>query len=311
MRMVQSSKRWESKWGIIFISPWLLGFLVFFLAPMVASLGFSFMNVDLANPDKTGFIGLDNWKRALFEDNQVLSGIGHTLAFSLLALPMGFLFAFIVAVFLNSKNLIAKKAFRTLFYLPTMIPMVAVVLIWSGILNAQTGWINQIIEALTGFKAVGVDGIRWLDDSNLIYITYSIFGLWTVGNTMLIFLAGLQSVPTELYEAAEIDGARWFTRLRVITLPLMTPVIFYNLIIGIIGALQYFLAPSVLNQGSGYPDGTTNFIMIYFYNQSFKYLNMGYGSVIAWIIFLIGLVIAVALFSTSKRWVYYAGGEKE
>lgn len=298
--------RWEWKWGLIFISPWLIGFLGLYLAPMIASMGFSFMDFNLANPDQQKFVGLANWNRALFQDELVLSGVGKIVAFTSIALPISFAFALIMAIVLNSRYLLGTKLFRTLFYLPTMIPLVATVIIWSGVMNEQTGWINVGIENLTGIKATGAEGLRWLTDAHLIYFTYALIGLWGTGNTILIFLAGLQGIPTELYEASEVDGASWLTRLFRITFPMLTPVIFYNLVIGLIGMLQFFLVPFVLNQGNGAPDGSTNFIMVYFYRQSFGYFNMGYGAVIAWIIFLIALLVTLILFVTSKRWVYYA-----
>jgi multiple sugar transport system permease protein len=303
-------KGWETRWGFFFVAPWILGFLVFNVVPMVASMGFTFLHLDLANPDQQRFVGADNWARALTNDPQVYAGIGRTLLFTLVSLPLSFAFALVMAILLNSRYLLGTKLFRTLFYLPTMVPLVAGVLIWAGILNENTGWINQILQATTGTKVTGPEGVRWLADTHLIYFSYTIIGLWGLGNTILILMAGLQGIPTELHEAAEVDGASWGVRMFQITLPMMTPVIFYNLVTGLIGLMQYFLVPFVLTAGSGFPDGWTNFIMIYFYQQSFSYNNMGYGSVIAWIIFFLGLLFTVFLFGTSKRWVYYAG-EKE
>lgn len=304
-QQVSQLGRWEWKWGFAFISPWLVGFLALYLAPMMASMGFSFMDFNLATPETQKFIGLDNWTRA-FGDELVGRGISNILLFTAIALPISLGFALVMALILNSRHLLGTKLFRSLFFLPTMIPMVAVVLIWAGVFNEQTGWINLGIQAVTGIQATGTDGIRWLNNANLIYFAYAFMGLWGVGNTILIFMAGLQGVPTELYEAAEVDGAQWHTRLFRITLPMITPVLFYNLVIGVIGMLQYFLIPFVLNQGNGTPDGSTNFIMVYFYKQSFGYFNMGYGAVIAWIIFLIALLVTLVLFGTQKRWVYYA-----
>lgn len=310
MKIALPQRRWEALWGLAFIAPWLLGFLVFSLVPMAASIGFTTLHLDLANPDRQSFVGADNWIRALTADDQVWTGIGRTLAFTLVTLPVGFSFAVVMALLLNSRLLLGTKLFRTLFYLPTMIPLVAGVLIWAGMLNEYSGWFNMIIQAATGIQAVGVEGIRWLSNPSLIYFSYTLIGLWGVGNTILITLAGLQGIPTELYEAAEVDGATWSVRLWKITLPMLTPVLFYNLVIGLIGLMQYFLVPFVLTGGTGFPEGSTNFIMIYFYKQAFDYNNMGYGSVIAWIIFLLGLLFTLVLFGTQKKWVYYAS-EKE
>ena len=310
MKLKSPLRGWETRWGLFFIAPWLIGFAVFYLAPMAASIGFTTLHMDLANPDRQHFVGAANWIRALTADPEIYQGIGRTLLFTLVTLPVGFAFALVMALLLNSRLLLGTSWFRTLFYLPTMIPLVAGVLIWAGVLNEQTGWMNRLIQTATGFHAVGVAGLRWMADPALIYFSYTLIGLWGLGNTILVLMAGLQAIPTELFEAAEIDGASWTVRMTRITLPMLTPIIFYNLVIGLIGLMQYFLVPFVLNGGSGFPDGWSNFIMIYFYKQSFDYNNMGYGSVIAWIIFFIGLLFTALLFGTSRRWVFYAG-EKE
>lgn len=301
---------WERKWGLLFIAPWLIGFLVFYLVPMLASFVFSFFNFNLIKPEETFFVGLNNWSRALTKDPQVLASIGRILQFTLISLPISFGFSLVVAILLNNRLLLGKRLFRVLFYLPTMVPLVATALIWNGVLNEHVGWINLSIKAITGLPVTGVDGIRWLANTRLIYFSYTFIGLWGLGNTILIFLAGFQGIPTELYEAAVIDGAGSVRQLVYITIPMMTPVIFYNLITGIISLMQYFLIPFVINQGSGFPNGMTNFPMVYFYRQSFAYFNMGYGAVIAWLIFAIGLFFTVLLFGSSNRWVFYAGGKE-
>lgn len=307
-RMTPLQKR-EALWGLVFLSPWMIGFLLFYLFPMVASLGFSFFDFNPAVPDQARFIGLANWQRALFQDKEVWLSFKRTFHFMLISLPIGLGFALFLAVLLNSQYVLGKNVIRTLFYLPTMIPLVAIVLIWSGYLN-EYGWLNILIEKLTGQKAVGIEGIRWLADTRLVYFAYTMFGLWGVGNAMVIFLAGLQSVPTELYEAAEIDGANWWQRFVKITIPLITPVIFYQLVLGIIGSLQYFLAPMVLNNGTGFPEGMTRFYLVYFYKQSFSFFSMGYGATLAWLLFVVALLITVLLFGTARFWVYYAVEEK-
>lgn len=294
----------EQRWGLIFIAPWLLGFLIFYAVPVVASFFFSFMDYNLIQPEKTHFIGLDNWRRALLEDPQILTSIGRILQFTVISLPLSFGFSLMVAILLNNKQLLGQKLFRALYYIPTMVPLVATVLIWRGILNEQTGWINLMITDVTGSK-----GLQWLGSTKLIYISYSFIGLWGVGNTIVIFLAGLQGVPQSLYEAALIDGANSWQRMTRITIPMLSPVLFYNLLTGIIGLMQYFLVPMVINQGSGYPAGMTNFPMVLFYRQAFSYFNMGYAAVIAWLIFALGLFFTVVLFGTSNRWVFYAGGK--
>ena len=299
-----SMKNREQKWGFFFIMPWLIGFLVFYAVPIISSLIFSFLNYNLIEPDKTTFVGLGNWKRALFQDPQIIESIGHIMQYTIIALPLSLGFSIIAAILLNNKHLLGAKLFRTLYYIPTMVPLVATVLIWRGVLNEQTGWITLILQNL------GFEGQRWLASTKLIYFSYAFIGLWGCGNTIVIFLAGLQGVPESLYEASLIDGANGWQRFTKITVPLMTPVIFYNLLTGIINMMQYFLVPMVINQGSGFPDGKTNFPMVLFYRHSFSYFNMGYGAVIAWIIFLIGLIFTLVLFGTSNKWVYYAGEKK-
>ncbi len=240
----------------------------------------------------------------MFEDEEVWLSFWRTIQFALISLPVHLGSALFIALLLNSKHVIGKSMYRTLFYMPTMIPLVATVLIWSGVLNEQTGWINVIIEKLTGFDATGHNGLRWLADPDLVYIAYTMLGLWGIGNAMIVFLAGLQGVPSELYEAAEIDGANWWQKLYKITIPMVTPVIFYQLVLGVIGALQYFLVPFVLNGGSGFPEGKTRFYMIYFYKQAFAFFNMGYAATLAWLMFIVALVITIILFGSARYWVF-------
>lgn len=297
----------QIKWGLIFLSPWLIGIVVFYLIPFVASFGFSMVRFNLANPGDVQFIGLANWNRALFNDPRIYQSFGVTFLFALISLPIGMFFALILALLTNSRNVRGQSFFRTMFYMPTMVPLVAAVLIWSGVLNEQTGWFNLILENVFGIQAVGVAGLRWLASPQLIYFTLTMIGLWGVGNMMMITLAGLQGVPTEMYEAAEIDGANYWRQLFSITIPMISPVIFYNLVLGAIGLMQYFLVPFVLNGGSGFPNGTTNFVGIYFFNQAFGFFNMGYGATIAWLIFLVSLLLTVVLFGSARYWVYYAG----
>ncbi len=303
-------ERNQAKWGYIFISPWLIGFVIFTIIPMIASLAFSFMNFQLATPEDASFIGLQNWRRMLFQDPNVWQSLGVTFKFALITLPIGFSLAIFLAILLNSHDLVGKNVFRTLFYAPTMVPGIAAILIWSGMLNPQTGWINRAIQGVTGYPAVGINGVRWLDEPSLVYFAYTFIGIWAIGNTILITLAGLQGVPTELYDASKVDGAGWWRRLWHITLPMISPVLFYNLILGVIGLLQYFNTPYVLNGGNGYPEGATRFYMIWFYKQAFNFANMGYAATLAWFMFIISLILTLFLFGTARHWVYYAGGNR-
>ena len=309
-RRLTRLERTEARWGLTFLSPWMIGFLLFYFLPMIASFVFSLYEFNPAVPDEATFIGFDNWYRALFVDEEVRLSFVRTIHFAAISLPISLGFALFLAILMNSEHVMGKNIYRTLFYMPTMIPLVASVLIWNGVLNEQTGWINVMIEWLTGIEATGTEGIRWLANPQLVYYAYTMFGLWAVGNAMIIFLAGLQGVPTEIYEAAEIDGANYWQRLFRITIPLITPVIFYQLVLGVIGSLQYFLAPFVLNGGTGFPEGKTRFYMVYFYKQSFSFFNMGYGATLAWLMFIVALIITIILFGTARYWVYYAAEER-
>lgn len=309
-RKLSQLEKKEIRWGLLFISPWIIGFLAFYLLPMIASFGFSLYDFNPAVPDQARFVGFANWQRALFQDQEVWLSLQRTIHFAAISLPISLLFALFLAILLNSEHVLGKSVYRTLFYMPTMIPLVATVLIWNGVLNEQTGWINVMIERLTGIRATGTQGLRWLADPNLVYYAYTMFGLWGVGNAMIIFLAGLQGVPSELYEAAQIDGANWFQRLIFITIPLITPVIFYQVVLGVIGSLQYFLAPFVLNNGTGFPEGMTRFFMVYFYKQSFTFFSMGYGATLAWLMLIIAMIITIVLFGTARFWVFYTTEER-
>ncbi len=305
---MSDSEKHEAKLGLAFISPWLIGFLIFYAVPMLASFVFSLMDYNLATPEDAEVVGLANWARMLFDDSNVWQGLWVTTRFALISLPIGLAAAFFLAVLLNSTNLWGRNIFRTLFFAPSLVPFVASALIWSQVLNSQTGWVNRIIE-LFGINAVGIDGIRWLDTPYLIPFTFTFIGIWGIGNAILINLAGLQGIPTALHEAAQIDGAGWWRRLRTISIPMVTPVLFYNLVLGAVGLLQYFLQPFVLNGTTGYPEGATNFFMIYLYKQAFDFSQMGYGAALAWLLFFYGLALTVILFGTQKYWVYYAAGD--
>jgi len=274
---------------------------------MLASLVFSFLDFDLLNPGQATFAGFKHWRRLFFEDPRVWQSLRVTFVFAAISLPIGMISALFLAVLLNSADLIGRNVFRTLFYAPAMVPAVAGILIWSGVLNPATGWINQLIQWATGLQVANPNGIRWLDDARIIYLSYTMIGIWGIGNAILYNLAALQGVPSELYEAAKIDGASWLRRLQSITLPMISPVIFYNLVLSVVGLMQFFTLPYVLTGGSGYPEGTTYFYLIHFYRQSFQFLNMGYGSAIAWLLFVIALTITATLFATARHWVYYAG----
>lgn len=291
-------------WGWIFLSPWIFGFFAFTLLPMAASLVFSFTDFDLNAVDEISYVGLDNYQH-LFEDPRVEESLMATLKFSMIALPLAVSLPILLASLLNSKHLIGKTIFRTLFYMPYMVPVVSATYIWGGVLNSETGWINRFLEEVVGLA----NGPDWIFSKTWIYPALNIIGLWGIGNAMLYTLAAMQGVPTELYEAARVDGATAFGTFRHITLPMISPVIFYNLILSVIGLFRYFEVPFILKEGSGDPGGATMFFNIHLYKTAFTFKQMGYGSTLAWLLFAMAMGSTVLLFITSRYWVYYAGGE--
>ena len=293
--------RREARFGYLFIAPWLIGFFVFTLAPMIASLAFTFTNLSLEQSEPLAFVGLRNWITML-NDAKVWESLGVTVKFALLMLPVAMLLPFLLALGLNSRSVKGAGLFRVLFFLPYVIPFVSGVLIWQGMLNLETGWVNGFLR-FTGVE----NPPNWLNDTAFIYPALVFIGVWGIGAGIIVNLAGLRGIPSELYDAARIDGAGYWAQLRNVTLPMMSPVIFYTLVLGIVEVLQYFLVPLVINNGTGEPGGTTFFFNLYLYKTFFTYQNMAYGATLAWLLFLVTLVVSLVVFRSSKRWVYYAG----
>jgi len=292
--------RRESLTGWLFVAPFVIGFVLFSLLPMAASLVLSLTDFDPRAPDEISFIGLANYQRML-GDPVLHESIGVTLRFALLVVPLTLGAALGVAMLVNSRLLAGRNVFRTLFYMPMHIPIVASTLVWMGVLHANTGWLNVALGA------VGIDGPNWLQSPTWVGPALAIMGLWGIGNMMLIFLAGLQSVPSELYDAAKVDGAAGWSSFRHVTLPLISPVLFYNLIIALIATFQYFTQAYVISNGRGDPDRATLFYNLNLYRQAFEFFNMGYASALAWLLFAIVLVLTVVLFRTAGSWVYEGG----
>lgn len=293
----QSLASQESRTGLIFISPWIIGFVLFSALPMIASLYLSFTNFDPIRPGQTQFIGLANYQRML-NDPVLIHSLSVTVRFALMVVPLTLVFALAVAMLVNSRLLAGRNVFRTFFYMPMQIPIVASTIVWIGVLNASNGWLNIALES------VGLPGPNWLNSPVFVGPALALFGLWGIGNMMLIFLAGLQSIPTELYDAARVDGAgRWAT-FRNVTLPMLSPVLFYNLIIALIAAFQYFTQAYVISNGRGDPDQATLFFNLRLYQEAFRFGNMGYASAMAWLLFVIVLVLTIILFRSAGSWVY-------
>lgn len=298
----------EAATALMFLSPWILGFLVFTLYPVLTTLWMTFTNYDLVQSEPLRFVGLDNYRNLLF-DPRLRASLLVTLKYACLAIPVGLAFPLALALLLNAKNLWARKLFYTLFYMPYIIPIISTLFIWRGMLNPQSGWVNLALQAL----GVSQDSLpKWTTSPDWVYPALVLMSLWGIGQGMLIMLAGLQGVPTALYEAAEIDGAGFFQKFWNITLPMISPVIFMNLLLDVIGVFQFFVPALVLwPPGYGDPGGSTFFFNLYLYHQFFTYHDMSYGATMAWLMFLIIMGITTLLWTTQKYWVYYAGERQE
>jgi len=314
LRNMKPLQRREMLMGLAFLSPWIIGFLVFTLLPLMLTLYFSFKEVKIEDGLLGGqFVGISNYIQ-LIKDPQIWSSSGTpgamwiTLKFGLIALPIGIFVPLGLALLMNNKYVLGKMVFRSLFYMPFIVPFVAAVFLWGGMLNPETGWINR---ALMGLGVPKGNVPLWANDMNWVYPTYVIMGIWGIGNAMLIMLAGLQGVPTELYDASMMDGANPWQQFWNVTFPMISPVIFFNLVLSIVGLFQYFLVPLVVNLGTGAPGGSTMFYNLYLYKTFFSFHNMGYGATLAWGLFAMIMVVTIALFATSKYWVYYASEGRE
>lgn len=269
---------------------------------MGASLWFSVTDFDLTSGQPPRFIGFGNWAK-LFNDPDVIHSALVTLKFGLLSLPLAILVPLGFAYLLTAKNLWGRSFFRTMFYMPSIIPFVSAVLLFGGVLNSQTGWINR------GLGVIGIDGPEWLGSTTWIYPALALIGLWGVGNAMIIFIAGMNSVPRDLFDAAKADGGSSWQIFRNVTLPIISPVTFYNVVIALIGLFQYFLVPFVLKNASGDPSGSTLFYSLYFFRVGFRLNDMGYAATLAWMLFAVGVVVTGILFWSAKYWVHYEFSE--
>jgi multiple sugar transport system permease protein len=299
-RKTSALARRQMSWGLIFLMPWFIGFFAFQLLPIVFTFFLSFTDYAGTSEFTFGsfnFVGLDNFGR-LFSDPLAIPSMGVTLKFALIGIPLGLIVPLLFALLVNSKHL------RTLFFLPTVIPVVAGTIIFNGVLNAQSGWINLLL------KAIGItDPPRWFTDPYWAVPALNLLGIWGVGNAMLILLASLQGVPTELYEASIVDGANVIQRFFNITIPMISPVIFYNITLGVIGAFQYFVPALLIGGRNGDPQGSLLFFPLHFYREAFVFSEMGYASVLALVIFAVTMISTGLLFFFGQRLVYYAGGE--
>lgn len=283
--------------GYLFISPWILGFLLFVAGPMLASIVLSMMSWDLFSAPR--WVGMNNYQQ-LARDPLVRISLWNTAFFTFLSVPINLTVALATALLLN-QQIRFQSWFRTFFYLPSILPAVASSVLWLWMLNPDIGLANALLRWL------GLPTSQWLYSPASAKPTFILMGLWGVGNTMVIFLAGLQGIPQTLYEVAEIDGANWWQRFRAVTIPMLSPVILFNLILGIIGSFQVFTSAFLLTNGG--PQNSTLFMVLYLYRLAFEQFKMGYASALAWLLFVIILIFTLIQMRLSKSWVYYEGGE--
>ncbi len=280
----------------LFASPWLLGLLLFTLGPMIASFLLSFTDYPvIVAPKWTGF---NNYVNMFTNDALVWQALKVTLLYSLGAIPLTLTFSFVVALLMN-QHVRGIKVFRTIYYLPAVISGVPVALLWMWILNPDFGMLNNALHL------IGITGPKWLFSTTWVVPSFILMSLWNIGAPMVIFLAGLQGIPAHLYEAAEIDGAGTLSQFWHVTVPLMSPVVLFNLVLGIIGSFQIFTPAYVMTNGG--PANASLFFGLYLYNNAFRFFRMGYASTLAWLMFTVILILTLLVFRSSIRWVYYEG----
>ncbi len=283
----------ENLEGYLYAAPWIIGFFVFTLSPFFSSVWYSLNRWDLVTPIK--FLGFQNYTD-MFQNDVFWKSSGVTIRYVLMSLPAGMVLAMLLALLVNKQNKVTLF-FRSVFFLPSVASGVAVYVLWRWIFNPEFGLINYLLSL------IGIKGPNWLLSSDWALPAMVIMSFWGVGGTMLIYLAGLQSVPQHLYEAAEIDGANLSQRFWFITLPMMSPTIFFTLVIGMIGGLQSFTNSYVMTRGG--PDYATYFYGLNLYLEAFNNFRMGYASALAWVLFIAVLVITLIQFKLAGRWVYY------
>ncbi len=283
----------------VFLAPWLVGLFGLILGPMIGSILLAMVKWDiLSDPE---WVGLDNFKKIFLKDDLFLISLGNTVFYTFLAIPIFLVVSLLLAVALNEK-LKFVNYFRTMVYLPAVTPSVAFSLLWVWIFNPDFGIANQFLDIF------GIPPQNWIWDPVQAKPSFILMNLWAIGPTMVIFLAGLQSVPETMYEAASIDGANALHRFRHITLPMMSPIIFFNLIVGIIGSFQIFNSAFIMTQGG--PGNATLFYVLYLYRQAWELFHFGYASALAWILFVIVLIFTLIQFRLARRWVFYEGDIK-
>ncbi len=283
--------------GLLFISPWILGFLAFRVYPFIASLYYSFTFYPVLQDPK--WIGIRNYVN-LFDDPRFLTSLWNSSFYAIGAVPAGALFGILLAMLLNMR-VKGLSAFRTIFFLPSITPVVAAAIVWLWMFNPRVGIINYFLSL------IGIHGPAWMADPQWAKPALILMSVWSVGNAVVIYLAALQDVPRELLEAASLDGAKALQKIRYVTLPMISPVILFNVIVGLIAAFQLFTQVHVMTDGQGSPADSTLMMSIYLFQSAFLFFKMGYASAQAWILFLIIVAFTLVLFRVSGRFVYYGG----
>jgi len=284
--------------GYLCLMPWILGLVIFVGGPIIASAILSFTEYDILS--KPRFVGLGNYQRAFVKDELVLPSLGRTFYYAAAVVPIVLVGSLLLAVLLNQK-LVGTNVYRTLFFLPHLTPAVAMAILWLYLLHPQLGPVNAFLGAVGLPQPGWLSSRAWAIPSMILISSWAGMG----GNNMLIFLAALQGVPIELYEAVEIDGGGALARFLHVTLPIISPTIFFNLVLGIIGALKVFTLAFVATEGG--PSYATWFYALHVYNQAFQYFRLGYGSALAWIFALIVIALTLLQVKVSQSWVFYRG----
>lgn len=293
---LSTSERQEAIAGYLFISPWIVGFILFFAGPILASFVLSFTRWNIVGTPE--WVGLANYQRIFTADPFFKKAVEVTLKYAIFYLPLEIACGIGIAVVLNQK-LRGIGLFRSMYYMPYVVPKVAASLVWVWVLNPRYGLLNTILSS------VGITGPNWLGDPDFVLPSIIIMALWGVGGSAVIYLAGLQNIPEQLYEAATVDGAGAWQKFFRITLPMLSPTIFFQLVLGTIGAFQTFTPAFVAAGRSGGPLQSGLFYMLYIYNKSFESMRMGYGSALAWIMTAFIMVVTLLVFRSSNYWVHY------
>lgn len=296
----KTKERREMVTGILFSLPAIIGFFCFALGPMVASLILGFTEYTISSAPR--FVGLDNYIR-MFSGQDVFfyQALSVTLKFALMNVAVCMLTAFAVALLLNSEAVKCRGLFRSVFYIPTIIPYVATAMIFMWMMSPDFGLFNSLL------RGIGLKGGKWIYSEGTVLYSLLIITAWTAGNIIVVFLAGLQGVPKQLYEAVEVDGGNGFHKFAYITLPMVTPIVFFNGLMFMIASLQGFMPAAVITSGG--PNNATLLYTYYMYKQAFEFSNMGYASALGWVLFLMIALIAAFIFKTSKYWVFYLDEE--